>query len=62
MVYTHYAPAPNEVDLVNDAFDPRVMVEGASEGAKPSETQPHSDPLNPSKFGGSRNRSVPGLR
>jgi integrase len=35
---------PNEVDLVNDAFDPRVMVEGANEGAKPSETQPHSDP------------------
>ena len=44
MVYTHYAPAPNEVDLVNDAFDPQVMVEGASEGAKPSEAQPHSDP------------------
>jgi integrase len=44
MVYTHYAPAPNEVDLVNDAFDPQVALEGANEGAKPSETQPHSDP------------------
>jgi integrase len=44
MVYTHYAPAPNEVDLVNDAFDPQAMVEGTNEGAKPSETQPHSDP------------------
>jgi integrase len=44
MVYTHYAPDPTEVDRVNDAFDPRVMVEGANEGAKPSETQPHSDP------------------
>lgn len=26
MVYTHYAPAPNEVDLVNDGFD----LEGAN--------------------------------
>ena len=42
-LYTHYAPAPNEVDLVNDAFDPQALVEGANEGAKPSETQPHSD-------------------
>jgi integrase len=32
MVYTHYAPAPNEVDLVNDAFDPQVMVEGLTRG------------------------------
>jgi hypothetical protein len=44
MIYTHYAPAPNEVDLVNDAFDPQVILEGANEGAKPSETQPHSNP------------------
>lgn len=44
MVYTHYAPAPNEVDLVNDAFNPQAMIEGANEGAKPSETQAHSDP------------------
>jgi integrase len=44
MVYTHYAPAPNEVDLVNDAFNPQVMLEGANKGAKLSETQPHSDP------------------
>lgn len=39
-----YAPAPNEVDLVNDAFNPQAMIEGANEGAKPSETQAHSDP------------------
>ena len=43
MVYTHYAPAPNEVDLVNDAFNPQAMLEGANEGAKPTKTQPHSD-------------------
>ncbi len=44
MVYTHYAPAPNEVALVTDAFNPQVLVEGAKEGAKPRETQPHSGP------------------
>jgi integrase len=38
MVYTHYAPDPNEVTLVNDAFNPQVMLEGANEGAKPRET------------------------
>ena len=44
MVYTHYAPAPNEVTLVNDAFNPQVIVEGANKGAKPRETQPDHDP------------------
>ena len=44
MVYTHYAPAPNEVTLVNDAFNPQAILEGANEGAKRRETEPHSDP------------------
>ena len=35
-----------EVDLVNDAFHPQVLVEGANEGAKPSE---NSAPLGPMK-------------
>jgi integrase len=40
MVYTHYAPAPNEVALVNEAFCPRVVLEAAA----PSETRSHQDP------------------
>ena len=32
MVYTHYAPAPNEVTLVNDAFSPQVVIEVVHRG------------------------------